>query len=304
MAVPDFQSLMLPVMELASDGQVHTTSSTIQSLATQFNLTAEDLEELLPSGRQRRFTNRVNWATTHLRKALLIESAGYGKFKITDRGRQVLAEKPERVDMKYLARFPGYLEFTGGEASTGTGSKVGPPAVEQTPEERIASTHQQLESALEQELLDRVLAVTPTYFEQLVVDLLMKMNYGGSDDAGERIGRSGDGGIDGTIFQDPLGLDIVYVQAKRWTGSVSRPTVQGFAGSLEGFKATKGVLITTSTFTAEAKAYVSQIGKRIVLIDGPLLAKLMIKHGLGVTPTATYILQKVDNSYFEAGLES
>jgi restriction system protein len=302
MAVPDFQTLMLPVLDLAADGQVHSTSETIKRLGERFQLTEEDLEELLPSGRQRRFTNRVNWATTHLRKAGLLESAGYGKFRITERGRKVLAAKPERVDMKLLAQFPGYLEFTGGDSS---GSKPVPvtPLAEQTPEERIRTTHRELEDGLEQELLDRVLSVTPTYFEQLVVDLLVKMNYGGSEDAGQRIGRSGDGGIDGTIFQDPLGLDIVYVQAKRWTSSVSRPTVQGFAGSLEGFKATKGVLITTSNFTAEAISYVSQIGKRIVLIDGSALAKLMIKHGLGVTPTATYVLQKVDNSYFEAGLE-
>jgi restriction system protein len=293
---------MLPVLELAADGQVHTTSEALKRLAERFSLTDEDLEDLLPSGRQRRFTNRVNWATTHLRKAGLLESAGYGKFHLTDRGRQVLASKPERVDMKVLVQFPGYREFIGGDAGGSKTVKVTPLA-EQTPEERIRTTHREMEDGLEQELLDRVLAVTPAYFEQLVVDLLMKMNYGGSNDAGQRIGRSGDGGIDGTIFQDPLGLDIVYVQAKRWTGSVSRPTVQGFAGSLEGFKATKGVLITTSTFTADAIAYVNQIGKRIVLVDGASLAKLMIKHGLGVTPTATYVLQKVDNSYFEAGLE-
>jgi len=294
---------MLPILRLTSDQAVHKTGETIDALATEFHLTSEDLEELLPSGKQRRFTNRVNWATTHLRKAGLLESAGYGKFRISARGLQVVQSKPARVDMKLLAQFPGYTAFVSGYG----GPKAMPSIVadvEQTPEEQIARTHRQMEAGLEQELLDKVLAVTPAYFEQLVVDLLMKMGYGGSDDAGRRIGKSGDGGIDGTIYQDPLGLDIVYIQAKRWTGSVNRPTVQAFAGSLEGFKATKGVLITTSSFSSDAVGYVGQIGKRIILIDGPILAKLMIKHGLGVTPTATYVLQKVDNSYFEAGLET
>jgi restriction system protein len=301
-AVPDFQSLMLPLMQLTNDGQVHTTWEVIDRLSRQFELTTEDLEELLPSGKQRRFVNRVNWATTHLRKAGLLESAGYGKFRLTERGRAVLVTPPPKVDMKFLAQFPGYLEFTGGSAQPGQKAAPIQSVADQTPEERIEATHRELESALEEELLERVLAVSPTYFEQLVVDLLVKMGYGGSGEAAERIGKSGDGGIDGTIYQDPLGLDIVYIQAKRWTGSVSRPTVQGFAGSLEGFKATKGVLITTSMFTAEARGYVDQIAKRIVLVDGRSLAKLMIKHQLGVTPTAIYTLQKVDASYFEAGL--
>jgi restriction system protein len=300
-AVPDFQTLMLPLLKLTADQQVHSTGEVIDALAKQFQLTETDLEELLPSGKQRRFVNRVNWATTHLRKGTLLESAGYGKFRITPSGLKVLAGNPMRVDMKTLANFPGYSEFVGSSATSKTPSTV--TDVELTPEEQMAATHRQLEEGLEQELLDKVLAVSPAYFEQLVVDLLVRMGYGGSDDAGRRVGRAGDGGIDGTIYQDPLGLDIVYIQAKRWAGSVSRPTVQAFAGSLEGFKATKGVLITTSAFTSDAVAYVSQIGKRIILIDGPALTKLMIKHGLGVAPTATYVLQKVDNSYFEAGLE-
>lgn len=294
---------MLPILRLTSDQGIHKTGDTIDALAVEFQLTEQDLEELLPSGRQRRFTNRVNWATTHLRKAGLLESAGYGKFRITPTGLQVVDSNPAKVDMKLLTKFPGYTQFIGGDGGPkSTATTV--PEIEQTPEERIDSTYRQLEEGLEQELLDKILAVTPAYFELLVVDLLMKMGYGGSDDAGRRIGKSGDGGIDGTIHQDPLGLDIVYIQAKRWTGSVSRPTVQAFAGSLEGFKATKGVLITTSSFTSDAVGYVQQIGKRIILIDGPTLTKLMVKHGLGVTPTATYVLQKVDNSYFEAGLES
>jgi restriction system protein len=303
MAVPDFQSLLLPLLRLTADGKIHTTTEAIDALAAEFHLTPEDREELLPSGKQRRFVNRVNWGTTHLRKAGLLTSAGSGKFQITGRGQQVLASAPPRIDMKFLGQFPGYKEFLGSGDQPANGAKHGAATlVDQTPEELMATTHRQLEDGLEQDLLDKILSVTPTFFEQLVVDLLVKMGYGGSTDAAQRIGKAGDGGIDGTIFQDPLGLDIVYVQAKRWNGSVSRPTVQAFAGSLEGFKATKGVLITTSTFTADAQTYVGQIGKRIVLVDGRMLARLMIKHGLAVSPTATYVVNRIDNDYFEAGV--
>lgn len=299
-SVPGFQTLMLPLLRLAGDGQVHTSGEAIDQLAAEFQLTPEDREELLPSGTQRRFNNRVYWATAHLRKADLLSSVGSGRFSITTRGKQILDSPPSRIDMKFLGQYPGYKEFLGGgEATAGTTPTL--PTVEQTPEEVLEATHRQLEASLEQELLDRVLTVSPTFFEQLVVDLLVRMGYGGATDAAKVIGRSGDGGIDGTIFQDALGLDVVYIQAKRWAGSVSRPTVQAFAGSLEGFKATKGVLITTSTFTAEAQQYVSQIAKRIVLVDGRTLARLMVRHGLGLTPTATYVVKKIDGDYFEAG---
>ena len=300
MAVPDFQSLLLPLLRMTVDGEIHTTQEVTGRLGTEFALTNEDREELLPSGTRRRFNNRVNWATTHLRKAGLLESSGSGRFRATLSGQQVLATAPAKIDMKFLSQFAGYWRT--GEAG-GLTPEAGAGAAEthQTPEELLEATHRQLEAALEQDLLDRVLAVTPTFFEQLVVDLLVKMGYGGSTDNGKRVGRSGDGGIDGTIFQDPLGLDIVYVQAKRWTGSVSRPTVQGFAGSLQGFKATKGVLITTSTFTADAQSYVTQIPTRIVLIDGRQLARLMIRHGLGVTATAAYVVKRIDSDYFAAG---
>jgi restriction system protein len=299
-AVPDFQTLMLPILRLAGDGQVHTSGEVIDRLAADFQLTPEDREELLPSGTQRRFNNRVYWATAHLRKAGLLVSVGSGRFRITARGTQVLDSPPPKIDVRFLGQYPGYKEFLGGgEAAPGTMPTL--PTVEQTPEEVLEATHRQLDASLEQELLDRVLGVSPTFFEQVVLDLLVKMGYGGATDAAKRIGKSGDGGIDGTIFQDPLGLDVVYIQAKRWAGSVSRPTVQAFAGSLEGVKATKGVLITTSTFTADAKQYVDQIAKRIVLVDGRTLARLMVKHGLGLTPTATYVVKKIDSDYFEAG---
>lgn len=273
MTVPDFQTLMLPMLRINEDEAEHTTGEVIEKLAIEFGLTSEDREELLPSGTQRRLDNRVNWGAAHLRKAGLLESAGRGRFKITERGLGVLKTNPAKVDMKLLGQFPGYLEFVRGGTDSKTPEAVlEPTGIDQTPEELIDTTFRQLEEGLAQQILDAVFSISPTFFEQLVVDLLLKMGYGGSAGVGRRIGKSGDGGIDGTIDQDPLGLDVVYVQAKRWQGSVGRPVLQAFAGSLEGHKATKGLIITTSSFSPDAMAYVGTISKRIVLIDGKLLA--------------------------------
>jgi restriction system protein len=229
MPVPDFQTLLLPLLRVTEDRAVHTTSEVISALAQEFALTPEDREELLPSGTQRRFDNRVNWAAAHLRKAALLESAGRGRFRMTDRGAGILAASPTRIDMKLLGQFPEYLDFIRGGGEAKTAPAVAPPSnVDQTPEELIDVTFRQLEEGLAEQLLDTVSAISPTFFEQLVVDLLLKMGYGGSSGAGRRIGKSGDGGIDGTIDQDPLGLDVVYIQAKRWQGSVGRPVLQGF----------------------------------------------------------------------------
>jgi restriction system protein len=301
MAVPDFQTLLLPLLRLTEDGAVHTTAEAISNLALRFSLTPEDRDELLPSGTQRRFDNRVNWAAAHLRKALMLESAGRGRFRITERGTETLASNPTKIDMKLLGQYPEYLEFIrgGSEAKSVTVTPTSP--ADQTPEELIDFTFKQLEEGLAQQVLDTVSSVSPAFFEQLVVDLLLRMGYGGTAGAGRRIGKSGDGGVDGTIDQDPLGLDVVYVQAKRWHGSVGRPVLQAFAGSLEGNKATKGLIITTSTFSPDAIAYVGTISKRIVLVDGQLLARLMIRHGLGVKPTETYVLKQVDTDYFAPG---
>jgi len=302
MAVPDFQSVMLPMLRITEDRAEHTTGEVIERLANEFALTAADREELLPSGTQRRFDNRVNWAAAHLRKAGLLESAGRGRFRMTERGLSVLNEHPTKIDMKLLGRFPGYLEFIrGGADSRSSAAVLQPIGLDQTPEELIDVTFRQLEEGVAQQLLDTVSSISPAFFEQLVVDLLLKMGYGGSSGAGRRIGKSGDGGIDGTIDQDPLGLDVVYIQAKRWQGSVGRPVLQAFAGSLEGHKATKGLIITTSSFSPDAIAYVGTISKRIVLIDGRLLARLMVRHGLGVKPTETYVMKQVDTDYFAPG---
>lgn len=302
MSVPDFQALLLPLLSLNKDGAVHTTGEVIEALSNQFALSQDDRDELLPSGTQRRFDNRVNWAAAHLRKSGLLESAGRGRFRITPLGNSVLKQPPSKIDMKFLAQFPGYVEFLhgGGDVTPSPLTTLSAPA-DQTPEELIDVTVRQLEEGLAQQLLDTVAGLTPTFFEQLVVDLLLKMGYGGAEASGKAIGKSGDGGIDGTIDQDPLGLDVVYIQAKRWQGSVGRPVLQAFAGSLEGHKATKGLIITTSTFSPEAVSYVGTISKRIVLVDGKLLARLMIKHGLGVKPTQSYVLKQMDTDYFAPG---
>lgn len=302
MAVPDFQSLLLPMLRITEDRAEHTTAEVSERLAMEFALSAEDREELLPSGTQRRFDNRVNWAAAHLRKAGLLESAGRGRFRITDRGLGILNSNPSKIDMKLLGQFPEYVDFIRGGADSKTLPAVAQPTgLDQTPEELIDVTFRQLEEGLAQQLLDTVSSVSPTFFEQLVVDLLLKMGYGGSSGAGRRIGKSGDGGIDGTIDQDPLGLAVVHIQAKRWQGSVGRPVLQAFAGSLEGHKATKGLIITTSSFSPDAIGYVGTISKRIVLIDGKMLARLMVRYGLGVKPTETYVMKQVDTDYFAPG---
>jgi restriction system protein len=301
MAVPDFQSMMLPLVQIAADGHEHTMAEALDTLAAGFKLSEADLAERLPSGLQRTFVNRANWAATYLRKAVVIESTGRARFRITHRGLELLAESPSRISVALLRRYPEFLAFTA--VSPAVDAKPGPVPVEETvktPLEVLEGTHQQLQQSLAGDLIDRVKAVTPRFFEQLVIDVLVKMGYGGSrEEAARAVGKSGDEGIDGVINQDRLGLDVVYVQAKRWEGTVGRREVQMFAGSLEGQRASKGVFITTSNFTAEAKAYVKTIGKKIILIDGPMLADLMIEHSVGVAATATYVVKRLDTDYFE-----
>jgi len=302
MAVPDYQSLMLPLLRLAGDREVRSIDSAVEATAQEFGLTDEDRRELLPSGRQRRFDNRVAWAVTYLKKAGLLESAGRGRFKITDRGLEVLRAQPPRIDVRFLERFDEFREFRNASRThDGQGGADG-GEVDQTPEEILEASYQQLRQALEQELLQRVLVCSPAFFEKLVVDLLVALGYGGSrKDAGEAVGRTGDDGIDGVIKEDRLGLDIVYIQAKRWQRTVGRPEVQAFAGSLEGQRARKGVFITTSQFTKDAIDYVGRIEKKIVLIDGPTLARLMVEHGVGVAEAATYSVRRIDLDYFDEG---
>lgn len=249
MAVPDFQSLMLPLLKIAGDGQEHSLSETIDVLALEFGLTEAERKELLPSGRQSRFDNRVGWARTYLKKAGLIESTGRGVFRISKRGYGVLKDKPAKIDMKFLEQFPEYVEFRSVSQQVDKPDEKGDES-DQTPEEILELSYQGLRQDLAQELLERVKECSPRFFEKLVVDLLVAIGYGGSrKDAGEAVGRTGDGGIDGIIKEDKLGLDVVYIQAKKWDGTVGRPAVQTFAGSLEGLRARKGVMITTSQFS-------------------------------------------------------
>lgn len=312
MAIPDFQTIMLPLLRLAADGVEHSVREAAQTLANEFQLTNDEREQLVPSGQQRTFLNRVSWAVSYLKQATLLESPGRGRFRISDAGRSVLASPPDRITIRYLnERFPAFKWFrTHGHRDrlkTDAG-QLEDRAVdeEQTPEERLEAASATLRAALEREILDRVKQVTPAFFERVVLVVLTKMGYGGSvREAAEHLGRSGDGGVDGVINQDRLGLDVVYVQAKRYADqAVSGPDVQAFAGSIEGHRATKGIFITTSRFTADAKSYVGRIGKRIVLIDGNELARLMIDHGVGVAEVNTYSVLRLDETFFDEGLDA
>lgn len=307
MTVPDFQSLMLPLLRVAGDGQEHTNAQARDALASELGLTEQDRREMLPSGTQRTFDNRVGWALVYLKHAALLRSTGRGRFRVTDRGLGVLENPPSRITNRFLRGFPEFVEWQsrgrrtrGDDPGVPTEDLVGEE--EQTPEEAIESSYQHWRQTLAQDLLERVSTCSARFFEQLVLDLLLAMGYGGSRrDAAEAVGQSGDAGIDGIIKEDRLGLDVVYVQAKRWDGTVGRPVVQAFAGSLEGHRARKGVLITTSRFSSAAREYVGRIEKRIVLLDGAQLADLMIDHGIGMSDVATYTVRRVDSDYFEDG---
>jgi len=301
MAVPDFQTLMLPLLKLTADGQEHTSSEAIEALAQQFKLTEAERRELLPSGKQSKFVNRVGWSTTYLRKTKLLEGTGKGRFRITDRGLSELRANPQRIDLRYLDKYPELASFRRGVQSEQTDNgEAAVEAASQTPREVLEASYQILRRELAQELLEQIKKRPPIFFERLVVDLLVGMGYGGSrKEAGERVGRSGDGGIDGIIKEDRLGLDYVYIQAKRWERTVGRPEVQGFAGSLEEQKARKGVMITTSQFSQDAHRFVDRIEKKIVLIDGEMLTQLMIDYNVGVSEEQTYTVKKVDLDYFE-----
>lgn len=291
---------MLPLLRFMGDGKEHSLRESIDALADQFALSDEERRHMLPSGQQTTFDNRVGWSRTYMKKAGLLESTRRGYFKITRRGTDVLKQNPPNIDVQFLKQFNEFLEF-----QTAHRNKVeainGEDGVDEahTPEEEIEAAYQKVRQGLATELLQTIKTLSPTFFERLVIDLLVKMGYGGTrTDAGEAIGRSGDGGIDGIIKEDRLGLDAVYIQAKRWEGSVGRPEIQKFAGALQGQRARKGIFITTSTFTPEADEYVSRIDSKIVLIDGGRLAQLMIDFNVGVTSTALYELKRVDSDYF------
>lgn len=301
--IPDYQSIMLPLLQLVSDNEEHKYRDLIENLALKFNVTEAERKELLASGSPI-FNNRVGWATTYLKKAGLLESPKRAIFAITTLGIQTLNENPPRIDAKYLRKFPSFLEFQNTSRSENevNSSPTTTEANEQTPEENLDSAYQRIRTALAAELLKKVLELSPTFFERLVVELLVKMGYGGSiKDAGSAIGKSGDEGIDGTIKEDKLGLDIIYIQAKRWQPGnvVGRPELHKFVGALAGQGAKKGIFITTSNFTKEALSYSPRNETKIVLIDGTQLTQLMIDYNLGCTTQQVYELKKIDSDYFE-----
>lgn len=292
---------MLPLLRFASDGKEHSLRETIDALADTLRLTSEERKQLLPSGQQEVFDNRVGWACTYLAKAGLLQKTRRGYYAVSQRGYEILATNPDRIDVKFLNQFEEFRKF---RALKGT--RLGSSAVEAlesdqrtTPEEALESVYGRLRNSLAAEVLLQVKVASPSLFEKLVIELLLKMGYGGSrQDAGRAIGRSGDEGIDGIIKEDRLGLDIIYIQAKRWEATVGRPEVQKFAGALQGQRARKGIMITTSSFSADARDYVSKIDNKIVLIDGEELANLMIDYNLGVSPMANYEVKKIDTDYF------
>lgn len=302
--IPDYQSLMLPLLRHVSDRQEHKYRDLIENLATEFKVTDQERKELLASGNQLIFDNRVGWAKTYLKKAGLLDSPKRATFVITELGVQTLNKNPDHIDAKYLRQFPAFLEFihAGRNESESEEEKISHEPTIKTPEENLDKAYQNIRKSLASELLTNVVELSPTFFERLVVELLVKMGYGGSiKDAGKAIGKSGDEGIDGTIKEDKLGLDIIYIQAKRWKKGnvVGRPELHKFVGALAGQGAKKGIFITTSNFTKEALDYTPKNETKIVLIDGEQLAQLMIDYNLGCTPQQIYELKKIDTDYFD-----
>lgn len=300
--IPDYQTLMLPVLKSVADGKEHKFREIADSIAKNFGLTEEELGYLLPSGNQSIFDNRVGWAKTYLKKACLIEYKGKGVLKITERGKHVLKDSPQKIDNKFLKQYDEFNEFQNKVNPKEEKQETETDYKNQTPEELIETAFHDFQKSLAEELLDKIRNVSPSFFEKLVVALLVKMGYGGSiKDAGQAIGRTGDEGIDGIIKEDKLGLDVIYIQAKRWKENnvIGRPEIQKFVGALAGQGAKKGVFITASSFTKEALDYKPMNDTKVILIDGMKLANLMIEYNLGVAQLHCYELKKLDNDYFD-----
>lgn len=290
---------MRPLLAMVQDGQEHRNRDLVDALATEFKLTDAERKELLPSGQQEVFTNRVGWAKTYLKIAGLVESTARGVFRITERGREVLRANPARIDLKVLRAEPAYAAAQAKKGEHAEPAASDSQSESKTPEEAIEDSYQTIREGLGSDLLQKLKTGSAAFFERLVVDLIVKMGYGGSRiDAGKAIGHSGDGGVDGIINEDRLGLDTIYIQAKKWEDTVGRPEIQKFAGALQGFRAKKGIFITTSNFSKEAKDYAGKIDSKIILIDGERLWSLMLDYGIGVTTVATYAIQRVDSDYF------
>lgn len=302
MGIPDYQSLMLPVLLLSSKGE-QRIGDVVNALADQFRLTSEEKAELLPSGKQTVIANRVHWAKTYLKQAGLVEPTRRGHFKITERGIEAIASNVSKIDVRFLERYPEFNQFRERASVEDTGSNI--PALPESalsPEDSILAAYGQINTALGRDILDRTLAAPPSFFEKLIVQLLLAMGYGGSvADAGKALGRSGDDGVDGVIDQDSLGLDRVYIQAKRYRpqNTVGPSAIRDFFGSLDMHKANKGLFVTTSGFSSAAIETADRLGKRIVLIDGNQLAKLMIRYNVGCRIEQQLEIKRIDEEFFE-----
>lgn len=305
MPIPDFQTIMLPLLEHCSDGETHSMASTEEALALRFKLTEDEINELLPSGRQRRFGNRIGWSKLHLIKAGLLSSPNWGLFQITDLGKSILAKKPGQIDLNFLDQFPPHKEFRKKTSKTASSTETATsPLQEQSPREQLEEAYASIKSTLQANLLEKLQSPAFSWrrFEAVVVDLLVKMGYGGTHkDAGKVTQPTNDGGVDGWIKEDKLGLDIIYLQAKKWAGNrtVGRPEIQAFVGALEEKQSQKGVFITTSSFAESAREYVRKISKKVILIDGQELTELMIDFNVGVSIEEVYEIKRMDSDYFE-----
>lgn len=299
--IPDYQSIMLPLLEFIADGKEYKMRNITDELAIKFGITEEEQKELLPSGVAPVFYNRTAWAKTYLKKAGLIDSPKQGIVIISKRGLEVLKKKPSSINVKFLKQFSEFVAFQTVKREDESETETSEEQSIQTPEELLETAYQKIRKSLAFELISKVVELSPAFFERLVVELLVKIGYGGSiKDAGKAMGKSGDEGIDGTIKEDKLGLDIIYIQAKRWKPGnvVGRPEIQKFVGALAGQGAKKGIFITTSNFTKEALDYTPRNETKIVLIDGEQLAQLMIDYNLGCTAQQTYEVKKLDSDYF------
>lgn len=295
MAVPDYQTLLLPLLKLAGDGVAETLVQAEELLAEQFSLSPEDKAARLPSGQQTVLRNRAGWASFYLKNAGLIEKPKRGVFRITEKGRAILDGNPGSLDMDFLMRIPEFRDFYQRGQAKDSASSPEATASARTPDEVLQNAYETIREELATEIIDRLLKASPDFSKMPSWSPLVAMGYGGSRrDAGERIGRSSDGGIDGIIKEDRLGLDVIHIQAKRWQGNVGRPEIQKFVGALQGQRARKGVFMTTSGISADAIDYVSRIDAKVVLLDGNQIANLMIDHGVGVSTSTTYLIKKLE----------
>jgi len=300
-AVPDFQSFFKPLLDIAADGKEHPIKEAREKIAIAFRLSQVDLSERLPSGTQTKFDNRVAWAKSYFVQAKVLESTKRAHFKITDTGKQLHSQGHDRIDIKVLNQYDEFVEFHHPAKQNNKKISPIPPQDDpsETPEEILQNAYRSIRNDLAGEIINHIKSNTPAFFENLVIDLMLVLGYGGSRaDAGQSIGQSGDEGIDGIIKEDRLGLDVIYLQAKRWEGTVGRPEIQKFVGALHGKRARKGVFITTGKFSGEANAYVKSIDPKVILIDGNALAHYMIDYNLGTSTSASYEIKRIDSDYF------